>query len=674
MASTTNTDFGGLLEAVPEALLGVDLSGKIRFVNHHTESLFGYRREELVGSPVELLVPESVRQAHAGHREAFSAAARSRPMGAGQNLTGRRADGSEFPVDISLSPMSTDQDALVIASVRDLTERTKAITEREQMNRLSAIVEFSGEAIFSTTVDAVIASWNPAAERLYGYSSAEIIGKHSDSVVPVGRTDELKATLDRVRANQIVQNLTTVHVKANGTPFPALLTVSPICDAGGAVIGASTIARDATAQRKAFESAQLMAAVIELSEEAIITTTIDGIVTSWNPAAERLYGYSRQEIIDRPIAPVTPPERTDEIRDGLNRIAAGHRSQALETERIRKDGTVFPASITISPIRDEHGLVIGASILSHDVTESRRAAEVAQMMAAIIESSQDAIVGKSPENIITSWNPAAEKMFGWPSQEIIGKSGNLIGPEDRAQEIRDLTAKSGAGQGVENLETVRRRKDGTVFPVTLTVSPIRNADGAIIGEAGIYRDLTKQREAAQLSRSMIEASLDSMVSISPDGKITDLNEATVTLTGVPREQLIGTSFSSYFTDPARAEQIYQTVFTQGMARDYPLTLRGPNGGKGLTQVLYNASVYRDASGNVLGVIAAARDVTRQIEAQREATHQQAREMERLAELERFQRLTVGRELKMIELKKEIEYLKSARGAEQTDGGTPGDQP
>jgi PAS domain S-box-containing protein len=294
-------------------------------------------------------------------------------------------------------------------------------------------------------------------------------------------------------------------------------------------------------------------------------------------------------------------------------------------------------------------------------------------MAAIVQSSQDAIVGKSPANIITSWNPAAEKMFGWSSREIVGKSGNLIGPEDRAQEIRDLAAKSGAGQGVENLETVRRRKDGTVFPVTVTVSPIRNTDGAIIGEAGIYRDLTKAREAAQLSRSMIEASLDSMVSISPDGKITDLNEATVKLTGVPREQLLGTSFSSYFTDPAKAEQIYQTVFTQGMAVDYPLTLRGRNGDKGLTQVLYNASVYRDASGNVLGVIAAARDVTRQIEAQREAAHQQAREMERLAELERFQRLTVGRELKMIELKKEIEYLKSARASEHIQKGEPGDQ-
>jgi PAS domain S-box-containing protein len=162
--------------------------------------------------------------------------------------------------------------------------------------------------------------------------------------------------------------------------------------------------------------------------------------------------------------------------------------------------------------------------------------------------------------------------------------------------------------------------------------------------------MTKARQAFHAARSMIESSLDSLVAISPEGKITDANQATVKLTGVPREQLIGTSFSDYFTDPAKAEAIYQQVFTQGMAVDYPLTLRHRDGHETFTEVLYNASVYRDDAGNVLGVFAAARDVTEQMQAQREGT-------ERLAELEQFQRMTVGRELKMIELKKEIEYLK-----------------
>jgi PAS domain S-box-containing protein len=153
---------------------------------------------------------------------------------------------------------------------------------------------------------------------------------------------------------------------------------------------------------------------------------------------------------------------------------------------------------------------------------------------------------------------------------------------------------------------------------------------------------------------MIESSLDSLVSISPEGMITDVNEATTKVTGVPPGELIGTAFSDYFTEPDKANEIYQRVFAEGMAVDYPLTMRHRDGT--LTEVLYNASVYRDLKGKVLGVFAAARDVTKQMQAQAEIADQVDKELERLVELEQFQRLTVGRELKMIELKKEIESL------------------
>ncbi|MGH9814040.1 MAG: PAS domain S-box protein, partial [Candidatus Acidiferrales bacterium] len=157
--------------------------------------------------------------------------------------------------------------------------------------------------------------------------------------------------------------------------------------------------------------------------------------------------------------------------------------------------------------------------------------------------------------------------------------------------------------------------------------------------------------------------LDPLVTISPDGKITDVNEATIKVTGVPRDGLIGTDFSNYFTEPGKAREGYQRVFSEGSVTDYPLTIRHRNGR--LTDVLYNASVYKDASGKVLGVFAAARDVTGQKRAEAEVAEQRSKELERLAELERFQKLTVGRELKMIELKKEIEELKKRATASET---------
>ena len=170
---------------------------------------------------------------------------------------------------------------------------------------------------------------------------------------------------------------------------------------------------------------------------------------------------------------------------------------------------------------------------------------------------------------------------------------------------------------------------------------------------------TEQQQASQYARGLIEASLDPLVAISPEGKITDVNEATIKMTGTLREQLIGTDFSNYFTEPDKAREGYRQVLEKGLVTDYPLTIRHRDGR--LTYVVYNASVYRDGKGNVLGVFAAARDITAQREAKiAEETareEQRARELDRLAELEKFQKLTVGRELKMIALKKEIEALK-----------------
>ena len=176
------------------------------------------------------------------------------------------------------------------------------------------------------------------------------------------------------------------------------------------------------------------------------------------------------------------------------------------------------------------------------------------------------------------------------------------------------------------------------------------------------------QQASGYARSLLEASLDPLVTISVEGKITDVNEATIKVTGVARDGLIGTDFSDYFTVPDKAREGYRLVFAEGSVTDYPLTIRHRNGG--LTDVLYNASVYRDAGGTVLGVVAVARDVTEQKQAQARLAEQQSKELERLAELERFQRLTVGRELKMIELKREIEDLRRLIPAE---GGEPGDE-
>ena len=156
---------------------------------------------------------------------------------------------------------------------------------------------------------------------------------------------------------------------------------------------------------------------------------------------------------------------------------------------------------------------------------------------------------------MTSWNPAAEMMYGYSSQEIIGKSVELLSPQDRGDEMTATLSRIRAGQHLDHFETIRVHRDGTAFPVPLSVSPICDADDVIVGASTIARDLTNQGQAFDAARSMIEVSLDSMVAITPEGKITDANQATVMATGVSRENLIGTSFSGYLTESEKAEQI-----------------------------------------------------------------------------------------------------------------------
>ncbi|RYZ55106.1 MAG: PAS domain S-box protein [Proteobacteria bacterium] len=200
-----------------------------------------------------------------------------------------------------------------------------------------------------------------------------------------------------------------------------------------------------------------------------------------------------------------------------------------------------------------------------------------------------------------------------------------------------------------------RHHEGRQTDVLYNASVYRDARENVLGVFAAARDVTAQKQASQYTRSLVEASLDPLVTISAEGKITDVNEATIKVTGVSREGLISTDFSDYFTEPDKAREGYKQVFEKGFVTDYPLTIRHRDGR--FTDVLYNASVYRNSRGSVLGVFAAARDVTAQKKAEAEVAEQRKKELERLSELERFQKLTVGRELKMIELKKEIEDLR-----------------
>lgn len=235
-------------------------------------------------------------------------------------------------------------------------------------------------------------------------------------------------------------------------------------------------------------------------------------------------------------------------------------------------------------------------------------------LASILEYSVDAIIGKTTDGIITSWNPGAEAMCGYSAEEMIGQSISIVVPQNRRDEFAKIVEKIRQGQRISHYETERLRKDGRIVFVSLSVSPIKDKTGILVGVSTIARDITERKRAEETlhhaslyARSLIEASLDPLLTISRGGKITDVNEATEKVTGISRAQLIGSDFSNYFTEPESARRGYEQVFALGTVQDYPLAIRHTSGR--VIDVLYNATVFRNETGEIEGVFAAARDVT-----------------------------------------------------------------
>jgi PAS domain S-box-containing protein len=247
-----------VVESAPSGMLMINRQGRIVLVNAQTEMMFGYGRGELLGQPVELLVPERFRGGHPAYRAGFFANPTTRVMGVGRELYGRRRDGSEFPVEIGLTPIAMAEGPFVLSAIADITERKRA---EETRARLAAIVESSEDAILSKNLDGIILTWNRAAEKMYGYPAAEVVGRPISLLIPPERAGEVSALLDRLRRGERVENYETVRLRKDGARIEVSLNLSPMPDAAGRVTGASVVGRDITARKRSERRLAAMHAV-----------------------------------------------------------------------------------------------------------------------------------------------------------------------------------------------------------------------------------------------------------------------------------------------------------------------------------------------------------------------------------------------------------------------------
>jgi PAS domain S-box-containing protein len=458
------------------------------------------------------------------------------------------------------------------------------------------------------------------------------------------------ASINEAIRNKSIFELEHRVLRVDGSLGWMSLRAIPLQDQNGEIVEWFGAASNIT-ERKQMEEAlraseRLYRTIGESIDYGVWVCASDGRNTYASESFLKLVGITQQECSDFAWGDVLHPEDAERTIAAWKKCVRTGETWDIEHRFRGVDGQWHPVLARGNPIRDESGEIVSWAGINLDIavlkrmeeelrksrdelelrvqertTELLKVNENLEEKAALLDLAHDAILVRDLHDQVVYWSSGAEKTYGWTQDEVRGKvSYDLLQtrfPQPSA-EIRARLLEKGRWEG--ELDHITR--DGSRIIVESRQALQRNLDGDPAGVLEINRDITNRkraeeqlRQASQYSRSLIEASLDPLVTISPEGKITDINEATIKVTGVPREGLLGSDFSKYFTEPEKATEGYRQVFEKGFVTDYALTIRHKNGR--LEDVLYNASVYKDRRGDVLGVFAAARDITKRKRAEEE---------------------------------------------------------
>jgi len=369
---------------------------------------------------------------------------------------------------------------------------------------LATVVQNSDDAIVSKSLEGMITGWNPAAEKIFGYTPQEVIGGPISILIPPDRAAEEAEILDRVRRGENTALLETSRIRKDGRRIEIRLTMSPVKDSQGRVIGVSAIARDITeqklqAERNHLETERLQATLTSIGD-AVIVTDQRGLVQFLNPAAEGLTQWKQEEAKGKPLEFVfeiineTNRQRVENpvyqvMREGLVVGLANH------TLLIGRNGTEVAIADSAAPIRSRNGVTSGVVLVFRDVSAMRAVENVRARLSAIVEGSDDAIISKDLDGRITTWNKGAESIFGYSQEEAVGRPITILIPPDRLSEEADILRRLRRGDRVNDFETIRITKNRQRVPVSLTISPIYDAAGKVVGASKIARNISDQKEA-----------------------------------------------------------------------------------------------------------------------------------------------------------------------------------
>jgi PAS domain S-box-containing protein len=351
---------------------------------------------------------------------------------------------------------------------------------------------------------------NTALGKMVGYEAAEMVGMNLLDLISQSDVLRPSSFIQRVLKGVPAEH-DCLWISKEGSELWTRCNTVPLFASNGDYQGTVATVQNITERRSQEEAKAQLAAIVESSDDIIVSKDLSGRIKFWNKTAERILGYSSEEMVGQSIYKIIPPDRHREEDETLAKLARGERIEHFKTVRIAKDGHLVYVSLTISPVRGEGGEIIGASKVGRDITEEIKQEELRSRLAAIVESTDDAIVSKDLDGIVQTWNKGAERIFGYTAEEMIGQPVHKLLPEDRRGEENLILDRLRKGQKIDHYETQRKRKDGTLVDVAVTVSPIRSMDGRVIGASKVARDISGSKQAqAALQKS--EESLRALAS------------------------------------------------------------------------------------------------------------------------------------------------------------------
>ncbi|MEP7172791.1 MAG: PAS domain S-box protein [Aestuariivirga sp.] len=541
----------------------------------------------------------------------------------------------------------------------------------------SAIFNSANFSSIATDANGVIQIFNVGAERMLGYAAAEVMNKItpadiSDPQELIARAKALSVELATpitpgfealvFKASRAIEDIYELtYIRKDGSRFPAVVSVTALRDEQGLIIGYLLIGTDNTARKQAedalLKAGALQSAIFNSANFSSIATDAKGVIQIFNVGAERMLGYAAAEVMNT-ITPadISDPQELIARASALSLelatpITPGFEALVFKASRgiediyeltyIRKDGSRFPAVVSVTALRDAHGVIIGYLLIGTDNTARKQAEEAllkaGALQSAIFNSANFSSIATDAKGVIQIFNVGAERMLGYTAAEVMNKitPADISDPQELIARAKALSIELGtpitpgfealvfkASRGIEDIyELTYIRKDGSRFPAVVSVTALRDAQGAIIGYLLIGTDNTarklveeEQKKSDQrlrdqqfYTRSLIESNIDAIMTTDPSGIISDVNKQMEQLTGCTRDELIGAPFKDYFTDPDRAEAGIKRVLREKSVTDYELTARARDGKQ--TVVSYNATTFYDRNRKLQGVFAAARDVT-----------------------------------------------------------------